>query len=597
MIQLRKITKKYNNITILESISLDFICNHLYVIKGVSGCGKTTLLNIIGCIDNEYSGHYFYDGKDLSNLKKNKIELIRNEMGYVYQDSLLFQHLTVFENLSFFSNDEEQIVRYANQFDVVDLLSKLPSELSNGERQRIAIIRALLGNKKIMLADEPTASLDRSRAIEIVKLFTMLKEQGYLIIVVTHDDVFDSIADEIIKIDYGKIRSNHSEKNINVDTTMLERKPLKGSLFKDLNYSKKRFKKVGIGTFLSLTLIFTVILLSISIRLKFKEEYSSYVKEMYPSHVFPMYTAKPYELGEPNQYTIYKNLGLYTEHSILYSLLPEKDSSLSIPKAIMLGEFPKNENEVVINESYWKHNLSAKKKDDIIGSEVYIDEIEKKFIVSGMLNNDSSMAELVYNGCPFYDVNQVEKPSVFINYKIMESLEMPILNDSIEMVSYPTLEENETLYAFLQNLGGLFWEEMISSQLYGMNMILDIVFICLAIVMVIAYLFIFNIIKFELFNRKREIGFLKLFGINGKRIFRIILLEHIYKVLLPYVIAVVLYSFIAFIIYIYFHVTIYLSLIEWGVVTMLLFTYIYLIIKLPFYKANTSNILQLIRKQ
>lgn len=597
MIQLRDVYKKYGSSVVLDSVSMDFEESHLYVIKGISGCGKTTLLNVIGCIDNKYEGSYFYNGKNLQTLKKEEIALIRSEIGYIYQDSLLFQHLSVFENLSFFSNENEKIVELAKQFNVADLLMKVPNELSNGESQRISIIRALLGDKKAILADEPTASLDRDRAKEIVAVFEILKQQGYLIIVVTHDDVFDDVADNVIKMNYGKMELIYEERDIEADNKWLAKTQIKGMLSKDLNYSKKRFKKVGVGTFLSLILIFVIILLSISVRLHFEDQYASYVKGMYPSHVFSMYTDKPYDLGDESKYTIYKDLGFYGENSIIYALLPETDSSLSIPDAIKIGEFPKKENEVVINVSYWKHNLPNKKTDNIIGSKVHIARFDKDFVVAGVLSDDVSLLELVYQGCPFYDVMRMEEASVFVDYEVMMRMDAPVMDATIEMVSYPTLESNEDIYLHLKNLDVLFWENMITSNLYGMNLILNIVFICIAILLVIAYLFIFNMIKYELFNRKREIGFLQLFGVKKKRIFRIVLLEHVYKVVVPYIIAIGAYYLIVLILHIYIHVNITLSLMEWVVVTMAIFAYIYLIIRLPFHKMSKRNILQLINRQ
>lgn len=141
MITLTHICKKFGKKEVLKNISVAFEPGKLYVIKGVSGCGKTTLLNILSCLDFSFEGEYRYREEV---IKKKNSAKFRSKIGYVFQQSLLIANMSMKENLSFIYDDEEQIQYYANMFHVDHLLDQYPSQLSGGERQRFAIIRALL---------------------------------------------------------------------------------------------------------------------------------------------------------------------------------------------------------------------------------------------------------------------------------------------------------------------------------------------------------------------------------------------------------------------------------------------------------------------
>ncbi|MDR1354980.1 MAG: ATP-binding cassette domain-containing protein [Propionibacteriaceae bacterium] len=190
MITLKHVCKSFER-PVLDDVNLQLAQGQLYLIKGVSGCGKTTLLNIIGGLDKHFSG-------ELSGETGN--------IGYLFQQSLLLSGLSVLENLTFLHNNKSLILKLAEEFAVTQLLDKLPEQLSGGERQRVAIIRCLAGNPSLVIADEPTASLDARNSAKVAANINAMKAPQRLIIIATHEKYFDEYADEIIWLDYGKIK-------------------------------------------------------------------------------------------------------------------------------------------------------------------------------------------------------------------------------------------------------------------------------------------------------------------------------------------------------------------------------------------------------
>ena len=155
-IRLENVSKSYDR-PVLKSLNYHFESGRLYVIKGVSGCGKSTLLSIIGGVEKEYDGRVMYDPPKLRSA-------------YIFQRSLLLASLTVRENLQLICWDAEKVNEHAEMLGIRDLLDKLPGTLSGGERQRAAIERALLREPQLLLADEPTASLDDANSRKIAEM-------------------------------------------------------------------------------------------------------------------------------------------------------------------------------------------------------------------------------------------------------------------------------------------------------------------------------------------------------------------------------------------------------------------------------------------
>lgn len=350
MIQVAHLNRQFHQREILKDVCCDFYHGQLYVIKGVSGSGKSTLLNIIGGMDKGYQGTCLIDGKPLSD--PHVAEKHRANVGYIYQESLLFAHLSILDNLLFFSSDRDLINHLASELSIQRLLMKKPSELSNGERQRVAIARGLLNHHQVILADEPTASLDRENAEVIAKLFKKVAQQGYLVIVATHDDVFDQVADEIEYLDYGVLRSQ--QRSNHTESPRIESKQRHSAhrWRMDFRYARAHLKHLGLGMTVTLSVLFAIVMGALSIRLHVRKEYERYIMNHYPLHVFEIWTEKtsreplyPYEIIP--DYHFVSASGLRVN-----GLMSAQDSSLNVPDALLVGVFPEKQDEVIVNYSY-----------------------------------------------------------------------------------------------------------------------------------------------------------------------------------------------------------------------------------------------------
>ena len=208
MIQVRDISKSYGNLQVLSDINLDIIKSEIVSIVGPSGAGKTTLLQIIGTLERPDSGKVLYDGEDVMSLKDARLAKFRNRnIGFVFQFHQLLPEFTVVENVAMpaliggssraaaFSKAKE-LIEYLGLADRAD---HKPAQLSGGERQRAAVARALVNSPRVVLADEPSGSLDSHNRRELHKLFFDLRrDMGHTFVIVTHDESLAADTDRII---------------------------------------------------------------------------------------------------------------------------------------------------------------------------------------------------------------------------------------------------------------------------------------------------------------------------------------------------------------------------------------------------------------
>ena len=200
MIQLSEAKKIYgtgeSTVHALSGISLNIQKGEFVAISGKSGCGKTTLLNIIGLLDNLTEGHYTLNGQDVRHLSdKAKARLRFQTFGYIFQSFNLLSSHTVAENVALPLGyagvpKQERLARAAEMLRKVGLLDKMkayPNELSGGQQQRVAIARALINHPPIILADEPTGNLDSRSSAQIMDILAELADEGATLLLVTHD--------------------------------------------------------------------------------------------------------------------------------------------------------------------------------------------------------------------------------------------------------------------------------------------------------------------------------------------------------------------------------------------------------------------------
>ena len=182
----------------------------LVVILGPSGAGKTTILNLLGGMDNATSGSIIVDGEDITKLKRKElIGYRRNSIGFVFQFYNLVQNLTALENVELavqICKNPLDPTKVLEQVGLKDRINNFPAQLSGGEQQRVAIARAIAKNPKLLLCDEPTGALDSKTGIKILELLQKsCKEMGMTTIIITHNAIISEIADKVIRLKNGTI--------------------------------------------------------------------------------------------------------------------------------------------------------------------------------------------------------------------------------------------------------------------------------------------------------------------------------------------------------------------------------------------------------
>jgi putative ABC transport system ATP-binding protein len=219
VIQVNEVHKFYHlgetQVHALRGVSLEIIGGEFVAIMGASGSGKSTFMNIIGCLDKPSSGRYLLEGADVSELDKKQLAGIRNrKIGFVFQGFNLLARTTALENTElptlYARIDKAQRHRRAVEalamVGLTERMDHFPSQLSGGQQQRVAIARALVNRPSILLADEPTGNLDSRTSVEVMEIFQSLNDRGLTIILVTHEHDIAQFARRSIVFRDGKIR-------------------------------------------------------------------------------------------------------------------------------------------------------------------------------------------------------------------------------------------------------------------------------------------------------------------------------------------------------------------------------------------------------
>ena len=218
ILELRNVEKIYgekdNQVKALRNINLKVEEGEFVAIVGQSGSGKSTCMNIIGCLDVPTAGSYRLNGREVGNMSGNEQAEVRNEMlGFIFQQYNLLPRLNLMENVEVplvyagISRTERHIRarEVLEQVGLSDKLKNRPNQLSGGQQQRVSIARALVRNPPVILADEPTGALDSHTGREVLGLLQQLHKQGHTVVLITHDNSIAVQADRIIRLEDGQV--------------------------------------------------------------------------------------------------------------------------------------------------------------------------------------------------------------------------------------------------------------------------------------------------------------------------------------------------------------------------------------------------------
>ena len=232
LINLKDVKKYYEMgsqvVRALDGIDIAVNKNDYLAFIGSSGSGKSTMLNILGCLDKPTSGQYHLNGKNVEILDQNELSEIRNlEIGFIFQSFNLLPRANALDNVMQpliyrsvgFRQRKNMAMEALSRVGLEDRIDHLPNQLSGGQRQRVAIARALVTHPSILLADEPTGNLDSRTTVEIMQLFDQLHDEGHTLIVVTHENEIAQHCHRIVEMKDGKIFSDTIAQRSKIEAT------------------------------------------------------------------------------------------------------------------------------------------------------------------------------------------------------------------------------------------------------------------------------------------------------------------------------------------------------------------------------------------
>ena len=539
------IWKRYDSTEVLKGINYTFEGGKVYVIKGVSGCGKTTLLNVLGGIDEEYEGKLTVEAKE---------PLVT---GYLFQKSLLLSSLTVQENLEVVSNDQARICSLCKDLGITDLMKKYPNELSGGERQRISIARALLRSPAMLLCDEPTASLDLDNSTVVARLISSQKSADRAIIIATHDTCFDEYADVIIQLDYGVIsRNSENKKCLDTDRSSVSNEGSsfnsKKKAFSPFCYAWKQHPKMfSPGALFPLVFAFLLILLMSTIQTNFSDECIRFMKKAYPMDMFS------YWIGTPEEYPkqLLEKTVFYDDYETLEDgipgfYLPEKRTSIfMIKNMIILGNYPEKPYEVLITPEGADMLFPDATVQTVIGKTIKY--CGNDFVIAGITASVTDKeAEKNFNNDVYYR-RRINGPALFIPYETIINIGTAVDNE-FKVGSYPNLADSPEALKLLLVFRGddtpnQYYDNIRQAQ-DNIDRASCIISVLLLVCSLLAGLFMASIVYEEMYYRRKEIGYLQIFGVTKKTVKKFILAEYIMKLAVSFTISIVIY-FLQLIIY------------------------------------------------
>jgi len=218
MLKLHNLTRVYQTEDVetsaLNKVNIEIAKGEFVAIMGPSGCGKSTLLNTIGMLDSPSSGDYIFDGENVAGYSEKQLSVIRKKsIGFIFQNFNLIDELTVAENIELAliyhnipsAERKSEVAKVMDKVGIAHRAKHLPSQLSGGQQQRVAVARAVVGDQKMILADEPTGNLDSAHGQEVMEMLQALNEEGTTIVMVTHSPAHADYARRTINLFDGHV--------------------------------------------------------------------------------------------------------------------------------------------------------------------------------------------------------------------------------------------------------------------------------------------------------------------------------------------------------------------------------------------------------
>lgn len=576
LLELRSINKYYrlkdnDKFHVLNNINLSFNAGELVSIIGESGSGKSTLMNLIGGLDSDFSGELLVNEKDIKKLRRKELDKYRkNEVGFIFQSFNLIGHLSVLDNVTIamtLSNvRKKKRLKRAKEIlrdlGLENHINKKPSQLSGGQKQRVAIARALINNPKIIIADEPTGSLDSKTTIQVLEIMKDISRKGKLVIMVTHSERVASASSRIIKISDGEIIDDNKvielDNEVNIEKQDNIRKQKQNlSLISSAKLALVNMKEklprnilVSVGGSIGIMSIILMLSLGNGVKSYFNKTMNNYVNPLVIEVNMPseedeninldvttvqkpdVNATKPFEESDIDTLSKIENVSSVERgysiislgaNSLVYNnktnnLMNVSTISSNITTSnVETGTLPKA-GEVLINKA-----LSDNLGKDIIGQKVNLrilanqKILNRDFIVSGVYTTTSG--DLTAN-----------MKSAFLNYADLEKLYSDNGYKLKPNVIYVNTTNSKYTSQIKQKVNELGYSQSSQEQMASMfNQMIDILTYVLsgiaAISLIVSAIMIIVVMYISVVERTKEIGIIKAIGARAKDIRRIFVSE------------------------------------------------------------------------
>ncbi|MEW9502487.1 ABC transporter ATP-binding protein/permease [Jeotgalibacillus marinus] len=589
LLEIKHVNKSYKlagkeKITVLRDINVSFKSGEFVSILGESGSGKSTLMNIIGGMDSDYEGDVIVQGKALRSMEENEIDSYRNDkIGFIFQSFNLIPHLTVLENVTIAMQmmdrgEKERIKRATEILEEVGLqehVKKRPNQLSGGQKQRVAIARALANDPDIILADEPTGSLDQETSGQILEILDSIAKNGVLIITVTHSQKVADFGSRIVSVEDGRIKEDQSLKERYTSVKETEQKKGKSlSLMasfklaiKNMQLKAKRNILVALGGSIGIFSVLLMLSLGNGVTGYMNDEINStmnpllvdVVKQVEKEEVQDQHGPPNQQMGgEPfSEEDITKISGLenvervekattitgktnvvYRDKNYELSALGTVTDTINEDN-IEKGTLP-SENEVLLTTSYAQSLSSNEAYESLVGETI-------KLFVNEMGENNQPLTverELVVSGIYVQEnMGPMEGAGVYVSYSTLEDAysEQNLTLQPTQLNAYAANQGDvEGIKMDVEEAG--FASSPIASMMEQVTTYLDMATLLLSgiagISLLVSGIMILVVLYISVVERTREIGILRAIGARKKDIRRIFFSESALMGLMSGVIAV-----------------------------------------------------------